>query len=119
MAKAALQSAVLPLPQAVLTFVSAVPPTEICEFQIPTSPGAVPAMLTCRIIAPGDISPTVKRISWICATPTSPGLPTLMTGLGFWALAKLLPVPDMTDHASPTIRVPFGMIMVDLATYTP
>ena len=43
-AKAALQSAVLPELQAVLTFVSAVPPTVTCEFQIPTSPGLEPAI---------------------------------------------------------------------------
>ena len=62
MANAARQSDVSGPSQAVFTFVSAVPPTRICEFQIPTSPWA-PAMLTWTIMAPGAMSATEKRIS--------------------------------------------------------
>lgn len=62
MANAARQLDVSGPPQALLTFVSAVPPTRMCEFQMPTSPWA-PAIFTWTMMAPGVISATEKRMS--------------------------------------------------------
>jgi hypothetical protein len=61
----------------------------------------------------------VKSISEICATPTSPALPTLTIGTGLVGLKKLLPTAEMADHASPTIRDPAGTKIVLVTKYVP
>lgn len=45
----------------------------------------------------------MKSMSEISVIPFDPDSPTLITGLGFDMSWKALPLPAMTDHASPTI----------------
>jgi hypothetical protein len=106
-------------PHEVVTVESRMPPMLTTEFQMPTSPLAAPAMFHSMIFAPARGSATVKRMSEICATPTSLALPTLTTGTGLLGSLKLAPAPLMTGQASPTMRLPGGMKSVESTTYTP
>jgi hypothetical protein len=64
--------------------------------------------------------PIVEKIMSVISTgPDEPALPTLTTGWGFASSWKALPLPAMTLHASPTIFVPEGMLIVEETTYVP
>lgn len=61
----------------------------------------------------------MNKISVISKTPCDPVAPTLKTGVGLAWLANAAPFAASTVHASPTICVPAGIVIVLVITYTP
>lgn len=58
-------------------------------------------------------------MSVISNTPSELASPALMTGRGLSMSSNAGPAPRMTDHTSPTIWAPAGIVIVLVTTYVP
>src|ERR1700691_5791324 len=65
-----------------------------------------------RHAIPGPL--VLNTMSVISSTPLDPESPTLTTTAGLTGSQNLLPEPIILLQASPTIRVPAGMVMVSV-----